>query len=524
MKKIRLMLFVLFVLILPAVSASDPKKDISLPPQEQESKIINKTLKIFTPEEHAEIQNKWLSVRYEHGIHLTDVFKWLLGVSGILGAVILAVIFWKRTLSRKITERKAVEKELQNSQNRYPILCSASFEGIIITDNGVIVEANTVVVQILGYTLPEIIGMEVTEIFAPKVRDDVRAKLLAGYEKMYESVGLTKGGVEFPVEIYAGMFTDKHRQVRCAAIRDLSERYKARDALRESEKKFRAVATGAQDAIIMTDGHRKITFWNKAAERIFQYSENEVMGKDPHEFIAALSFSKKFKEVYPRFQQSGKGDVIGRTIEFAALKKGGKEFPIEMSLSAIQIEGQWCAIAVIRDITERKKMEAELRRLATTDALTGVSNRRGFMEKAEHELRRVQRYGNPFTMIMVDIDHFKSINDNYGHQVGDLVLQKMALAIKSALRKSDIFGRIGGEEFSIVLMETEPDTAISISERIRSRIEALSIHTGKETVHITISIGLTFFREGDDISTVSKRSDEALYAAKENGRNCVVSL
>lgn len=399
MKKIRLMLFVLFVLILPAVSASDPKKDISLVPQEQESKIIDKTLKSFTPEEHAEIQNKWLSVRYEHGIHLTDVFKWLLCVSGILGAVILAVIFWKRTLSRKITERKTVEKELQNSEYRYRCLCKASSECIIITENGVIVEANTVVAQVLGYTLPEIIGMEVTEIFAPKVR-----------------------------------------------------------------------------------------------------------------------------EVYPRFQQSRKGDDIGRTIELTALKKGGKEFPIEMSLSAIQIEGQWCAIAVIRDITERKKMEAELRRLATTDALTGVSNRRGFMEKVEHELSRAQRYGNPFTMIMVDIDHFKSINDNYGHQVGDLVLQKMALAIKSALRKSDIFGRIGGEEFSIVLMETEPETAISISERIRSRIEALSIHTGKETVHITISIGLTFFREGDDISTVSNRSDEALYAAKENGRNCVVFL
>lgn len=392
-------MFVLFVLILPAVSDSDPKKDISLTPQEQESKIIDKTLKSFTPEEHAEIQNKWLSVRYEHGIHLTDVFKWLLGVSGILGAVILAVIFWKRTLSRKITERKTVEKELQNSEYRYRCLCKASSECIIITENGVIVEANTVVAQVLGYTLPEIIGMEVTEIFAPKVQ-----------------------------------------------------------------------------------------------------------------------------EAYPRFQQSGKGDDIGRTIELTALKKGGKEFPIEMSLSAIQIEGQWCAIAVIRDITERKKMEAELRRLATTDALTGVSNRRGFMEKVEHELRRAQRYGNPFTMIMVDIDHFKSINDNYGHQVGDLVLQKMALTIKSALRKSDIFGRIGGEEFSIVLMETEPDTAISISERIRSRIEALSIHTGKETVHITISIGLTFFREGDDISTVSNRSDEALYAAKENGRNCVVFL
>ena len=457
-------------------------------------------------------------------MHLSEVAKWVLGVAAILGAVIWVIIFWTRKLTREISERRNIEKELQSSENRYRSLCNASFEGIIISDNGVIVEANTVISQVLGYPVSELTGMAVVEIFAPKVRDDVKAKIQAKYEKTYESVGLTKAGVEFPVEIQARQFLYKNRQVRCAAIRDLSKRYKTRDALRESENKFRAVVTGAHDAIIMIDGYGKVMFWNKAAERIFQYAENEIMGKNPHEIIAAPAFFKKFKEEYPNFQQTGKGGAIGRTIELTALKKGGEEFPIELSLSAIQIQEKWCAIAVIRDITERKKMEAELRRLATTDALTGVDNRRSFMEKAEHEIRRAQRYGNPFAMIMVDIDFFKSINDKYGHQAGDLVLQKMAQAIKSALRKSDIFGRIGGEEFSIVLIETERETALMTGERIRSCIEALSINTGKETIHITVSIGVTFFKEGDDISTLSKRSDEALYAAKEKGRNCLVSL
>ena len=433
-------------------------------------------------------------------------------------------IFWNRKLTRKIYERRNIEKEWESSENRYRSLCNASFEGIVITDNGVIVEANTVISQVLGYPVPELIGMSVVEIFAPKVQEDVKAKILKNYEKIYESVGLTKAGVEFPVEVRARQFLYKNRPVRCAAIRDLSKLYKAMDALRESENKFRAVVTGAHDAIIMIDGYGKVMFWNKAAERIFQYAENEIMGKNPHEIIAAPEFFKKFKEVYPHFQQTGKGGAIGRTIELTALKKSGESFPIELSLSAIQIKEKWCAIAVIRDITERKKMEAELRRLATTDVLTGVDNRRSFMEKAEHELRRAQRYSNPFAMIMVDIDFFKSINDKYGHQAGDIVLQKMAQTIKSALRESDIFGRIGGEEFAIVLIETEKETALLTGERIRSCIEALNINTGKETIQITVSVGVAFFKNGDDISTLSNRSDKALYIAKENGRNCVVSL
>nr|WP_320193391.1 diguanylate cyclase [uncultured Desulfobacter sp.] len=430
----------------------------------------------------------------------------------------------KKNDLREISERTDIKKELQNSENRYRSLCNASFEGLVISDNGVILEANTVLSQLSGYPVSELIGMAVVDLFAREVRDDVKAKIQTGYEKIYESVGLTKAGATFPVEVQAREFLHENRRVRCAAIRDLSERYKVMDELRESETKFRAVVTGAHDAIIMIDGHAKIIFWNKAAERIFQYSEKEMMGKNPHEIITPPVSFKKFKEVYPSFQQTGKGAAIGRSIELTALKKTGEEFPIELSLSAIPIKGKWCAIAVIRDITERKKMEAELKRLATTDVLTGVDNRRSFMEKAEHEIRRAQRYGTSFAMIIMDIDFFKSINDKYGHQAGDVVLQKMAQAVKSALRQSDVFGRIGGEEFSIILMETERKTALLTAERIRSLTERLSINTGKERIHITVSIGLTFFKKGDDLSTLSKRSDEALYSAKRNGRNRVVTL
>ena len=394
----------------------------------------------------------------------------------------------------------------------------------MITDKGTIIDANDVLSERLGYPVSELIGMETVKIFADKERDNVNARIQAGYQETYESVCRTKSGTLFPVEVRAKEFRYEGRQVRCAAIRDLSEQYKALGAMMESENKFRAVAMGAHDAIALADADGKIMFWNKAAERIFQYSEKEMLGKDPHTIIVPPVFAKKYEEEFPHFQKTGEGGGINRTIERTALKKGGEEFPIELSLSGVQIEGKWCGIGVIRDITERKRMESELRRLATTDTLTGVDNRRTFMEKAAHELRRAQRYGNPFGMITADIDFFKSINDTYGHQTGDLVLQKMAQVVRSTLRESDLFGRIGGEEFAIVLIETDQNTALQIAERIRSCVEQLSINSEKETIHITISLGLAFFKEGDDFSTLSKRSDEALYAAKNSGRNRVVTL
>ena len=475
-------------------------------------------------EESAEISDKSGFTSDEHTGHTAQANRLNLGVTLFLGTIIVLILLRNQKLNKQLIKRINIEKKLQNSENRYRSLCNASLEGIVLSENGVIFEANKAISELSGYSASELDGMAVVDILAQEVRDDVKAKIQAGYEKIYTSIGLTKAGVKFPVEIQAREFIHENKHVRCAVIRNLSKRYEVMEALRESQAKFRTVVTGALDAIIMIDGHGNVTFWNKAAERIFQYSENEMMGKNPHDVIMPPVFYNEHKKAYSHFQKTGKGGVIDKTIELSALKKDGEEFPIELSLSAVQIKEKWCAIAVIRDISERKQMEAELTRLATTDPLTGVDNRRSFMEKADHEIRRAQRYGATFAMMIMDIDFFKKINDQYGHQAGDTVLQKMAQAVKSALRNSDIFGRIGGEEFAIILIENEQKTALLTAERIRYLIETLDIITGKETVQVTVSIGLTFFKDKDDISALSKRADDALYAAKRNGRNRVVSL
>lgn len=165
----------------------------------------------------------------------------------------------------------------------------------------------------------------------------------------------------------------------------------------------------------------------------------------------------------------------------------------------------------------------ELERLATTDPLTGVYNRRYFMDFAAKEFLRSQRYSHMFSAIQMDIDHFKRINDSHGHAVGDEVLRAFAANCLEVLRESDVLGRVGGEEFSIILPETEMAGALIAAERFRQAIADLKVYADDEVVRVTVSIGITILRQDDTgIEAVLKRADEALYLAKNGGRNKVV--
>jgi len=177
---------------------------------------------------------------------------------------------------------------------------------------------------------------------------------------------------------------------------------------------------------------------------------------------------------------------------------------------------------------ELEKKNAELQRLSCLDGLTGISNRRRFDEYLEQEWLRVARNGGQLSLIMVDIDHFKAYNDNYGHQGGDDCLRRVAQSLDDALqRPSDLATRYGGEEFSIVLPDTDLEGAVLIAEKLRAGVEALGVaHAYSRTAdHVTISLGVASIVpcEGDLSSALVTRADEALYKAKDTGRNCFYS-
>ncbi|WP_223569464.1 GGDEF domain-containing protein [Pseudomonas sp. BF-R-26] len=181
-------------------------------------------------------------------------------------------------------------------------------------------------------------------------------------------------------------------------------------------------------------------------------------------------------------------------------------------------------VGIAEDITEKKQMEAELQRLASTDVLTQSSNRRHFFECANHEFEQARLNGAPMAFLLLDIDDFKVVNDTYGHQEGDKVLQRIAESGRAALRRGDLFGRIGGEEFAAVFPGCAPDMAMQVAERLQREIQRLSFSHDDQTFGITVSQGLSSLtHEDESIDTLFARADAAMYQAKRQGKNRIIS-
>lgn len=180
-------------------------------------------------------------------------------------------------------------------------------------------------------------------------------------------------------------------------------------------------------------------------------------------------------------------------------------------------------VGIAEDITEKKQLEGELHRLATTDVLTQSSNRRHFFECAQQEFAHARQFGSPLAFLLLDVDNFKQINDKYGHQMGDQVLQRLAYCGASVLRRGDLFGRIGGEEFAALLPGCEPVLAEQIAERLQREVQRLGFSHEGATFGVTVSQGLTSLR-GDDLSldALFARADAAMYQAKRQGKNQIV--
>uniref|UniRef100_UPI00272DF629 GGDEF domain-containing protein n=1 Tax=Propionivibrio sp. TaxID=2212460 RepID=UPI00272DF629 len=184
---------------------------------------------------------------------------------------------------------------------------------------------------------------------------------------------------------------------------------------------------------------------------------------------------------------------------------------------------QNAVFGVLQDVTQQKNVERELERIVQTDPLTQLFSRRFFMELAERELATATRYGRELSVLMLDVDHFKAINDVHGHQTGDLVLRSLGQVFRDMLREVDIVGRIGGEEFAAVLPETSVLRAFAVAERLRRAVETTEIPLKQGLpIKITVSIGVTAASKSqENIDTLLARADQALYDAKHQGRNQV---
>jgi PAS domain S-box-containing protein len=194
--------------------------------------IINKNLKQFTQVEHSQFLNRWLSVRYEHGIRKEDVVKWIMSVVGFLAIIISIIIFWNRKLNEEIDNRLKAEEQLRESEYKYRTLSDASFESIILSRKGIILDANSAMTKMFGYNTNELIGMESIVLIEPAMRKEVEDKISTDYEKPYETTAIKKDGSTFPMEIQAKIYTYKGKKVRVTAGRNLTVQKKIEEEIK----------------------------------------------------------------------------------------------------------------------------------------------------------------------------------------------------------------------------------------------------------------------------------------------------
>lgn len=255
----------------------------------------------------------------------------------------------------------------------------------------------------------------------------------------------------------------------------------------------------------------------------------DIVGYPPQELV-----TKTFQDItHPddldedlRFvNQMLMGDIDTYQMEKRYIHREGHIVYVQLNVSLVKNEDGTPRffISQIQDITDKKQLESELARMAREDELTKIFNRRYFMEFATREVIRGSRFREPQALMMLDIDHFKRINDTYGHEIGDAVLRAMAKNCSNSIRHVDIFGRLGGEEFGVLLLSTDSEIARILAERIRKNLADLAVETAQGTIRFTVSIGVvTFTGSNMSLEALLKRADKALYEAKETGRNKVV--
>lgn len=270
------------------------------------------------------------------------------------------------------------------------------------------------------------------------------------------------------------------------------------------------------------DGH--FFFVNRAWKETLGYKDEDI----PLITLSDIIHPDWRKHCEALFQEVLKGIEL-HNVEAVFVSRDGRHIPVEGNVNLRIENGQPAGTrGIFRDITERKRAEENLFKMnkllehqATRDPLTGLFNRIKFGDNLQRETEKSRRYRSPLTLIMFDIDNFKTINDTFGHLAGDCLLQEIAQLVSKNIRQFEVFARWGGDEFLILSPNIEPNHAVKIAEKLRTLIER---HSFSCSARITCSFGLTQFVPEDSMESLTARADKALYRAKQRGRNQVVCL
>jgi diguanylate cyclase (GGDEF)-like protein/PAS domain S-box-containing protein len=302
---------------------------------------------------------------------------------------------------------------------------------------------------------------------------------------------------------------------------DMTHQSEIEAQLRASEQNFRRLFDSLQDVYYRTNAQGVVQHVGPGVRRVLGYEPHEIEGRTAESYYPHSTDRDAFKAAI--LADGEVSDFPGQMV-----RRDGQVIDISISSHALYDHaGNFAGVeGIYRDVTQRKNLERELQRLATTDMLTGIANRRAFLETAESAYAHSCHSGEPLTLLMLDLDHFKAINDRYGHLEGDRALVAFAQAVKSQLRASDAVGRLGGEEFGVLLPLTTLAEGLEAAHRILQSVRALQLNddTG-QAYRITTSLGVGAFRQNDrSLRDMLDRADQALYLAKHRGRDQIASL
>jgi diguanylate cyclase (GGDEF)-like protein/PAS domain S-box-containing protein len=445
-----------------------------------------------------------------------------------------------------ITEQKKAEAELEKSrqqllQNEEQLRCVLQGSELGFWDWNIVtnqVQRNARWAEMLGYTFDELINT--TSQWTDFIHPDDREKAWQSINDVLEGKSpahkaeyrmLHKDGSIRWILDQANVIecsTDGKPTRMSGTHTDITDRKQSENALEHARNQLIEAQKIAHLGSFEYDAFTQTTLWSEEEYRIYGLNPTgpspeyaEILAKHIHPDDAAL-----FNDTFMKAMESNSIYELEHRI---VRPDGSVRWVYDRAHPYFDMGENSLVryVGATLDITDRKRLEEELERHAHVDFLTGLSNRRHFMELAELEFSRAARYNSPLSFLMMDIDFFKQINDKHGHKAGDLVLQKLASICNDVLREVDIIGRIGGEEFAILLPETDKVEAFDVAERLRSELAsaAVSLSSAGLSLHFTVSIGLASLTSKEaNINVLLSLADKALYLAKNSGRNKVSVL
>ncbi len=423
-------------------------------------------------------------------------------------------------------QRQKGEAELRDSAARMNTILGTIVDGVITMDEfGVVETFNPAAVQIFGYTAPEVIGNNVSMLM-PEPYHSQHDEYLERYRTTGEThiigvgrevVGKRKNGNTFPLDLALNEMWLNGRRYFTAIARDITNRKHAEEQLLSASLYSRSLIEASLDPLAIINMEGKIMDVNEAMVRTTGVTRNLLIGS---ELSGYFTDPEKAFAYYQEAISNGHVSNCPATIRHVS----GKLTDVLYNAGVFHNEkGEIAGISVkARDITERKRAE-QAEELASRDSLTGLYNHRAFLSMLKEEVTRAERYNHPVSLLMLDIDYFKRVNDTWGHLAGDAVLKGLSDLLMKQARSIDRVCRYGGEEFTVILSETDDTMAMSIAERFRLAVESQSFNIGDaKTVGITVSVGVASYPQHvNSLEGLVKFSDIALYAAKGGGRNQV---